>query len=1244
MRCAFSLTIISALLVILVLIAIQADGAGGPLVGLSAEERTWLDQNRDSIVLTYDAAFPPLEYQNKDGKYAGMAADIITRIEKLLGVTFEKRPSHNWNAVESSLESGETHLNGGMVSTPEREKFAYFLGPYIVLPLAIFTTTHSITGNVTWADLEGKRVAVVSGYASERYVRGLALDRFEVVPVKNVQEGLHDVSFGRVDAFVENLATASYQLDKDALTNLRVGGTTDYVFPISISVSHKYPLLHSALQKALAEIPQEDIEASRKRWISLSGEGLLSPYAIQVLKVVGLFSAALLLSLAGISYLLKRRLNEKVRSLHEAQQELLEQAERKIAERIEHEQELRHWIKRFDIVNSAANHIFYDYDLTLDDITWKGATQEVLGVSVEELNGPLKCCGDRIHPEDAPEALRLLEEARAACSKFVCEYRLRHKDGRYVYMHESGVFLPDEDGKALKMLGILQDVSTRKNAELALKQSEEKFRAIFNNAPIGIFRSLYSGSFTEANPTLARMLGYADREELIRVATDLARDIYPDRATRQRMLDALLASPSGVSMEIEFMRKDGSLFQAIIHTALHYDDEGLPSWLEGTIEDITERKKIEEALRQSEKKFRAIFNNLPLGIFRSSFGGVVLEANPALARMHGYASTEDFLRDNWDLNRKLYARSEDRQRLLDALLTNPSGVHMEIDFLRADGVIFQTIVNAALHLDENGVPSFIDGSIEDITERKMLELHLANQLVFQEALINTIPYAVFYKGPDTRFTGLNKAYEKCFGVRREELIGKRVLDLEYLPNEDRLAYQVEDEAVIASVGMVQKEMPIPFADGVVHQTLYSVTGFRLNDGVPGGLIGIIVDITDFKQAEERLRQSEEKFSRIFEMAPECITFIRLRDEVVIAANAAFETITGYTREESIGRSVLEIGLLENQTIFGEILKQLEADGHVKDFELLLRRKDGELRRVVNSAQLVAIVGEECFVSVIHDITDEHKMQEVLIQSEKMMSLGSLAAGIAHEINNPLGIVHQAVQHLFMRTDPTHEKNKKAAADLGLDMNLLQQYLQNRKVGVYLEDIQAAAQRASSIIRNMLNFSRRSESKRQMCNLPQIVEQSVFLASSDYDLKKSFDFKNIEIVLDVDDNLPRCSCTETEIEQVLLNLLRNASQAMAMADPPTPTPRIDIRLYAVDAGVRIEVADNGPGMSEGLQHKVLEPFFTTKPPGVGTGLGLSVSYFIITKGHEGRMWLSSDPGKGATFFIELPAENPEASHA
>jgi PAS domain S-box-containing protein len=448
------------------------------------------------------------------------------------------------------------------------------------------------------------------------------------------------------------------------------------------------------------------------------------------------------------------------------------------------------------------------------------------------------------------------------------------------------------------------------------------------------------------------------------------------------------------------------------------------------------------------------------------------------------------------------------------------------------------------------------------------------------------------------------------------------------------------------------------AEGVVRD--YEVT-LRRKDGSPIqvattsnfyrdavgnilGVEGIFRDITERKMAEERLRQSEEKFSRIFQMAPESITFIRLHDSVVIDANAAFESITGHARREALGRSTTELGFWDLTAAWKEFLAKLEADGHVMDYEFQLRRKDGALRRGVIAAQLVTIAGEQCYVSIIHDITDERRMQDVLIQTEKMMSVGSLAAGIAHEINNPLGIVHQAVQNILQRTRPGQKKNQEAAASIGLDMNLLQQYLKIRKLDVFLDDIQVAAQRASGIIRNMLNFSRRSESSRAICDLAHIVEQSVFLASSDYDLKKSYDFKRIQIFQDVEKDLPWCYCTETEIEQVLLNLLRNAAQAMSTAQPPTPNPRIDIRLRSREGCVRIEVADNGPGMLPDVQRKAFEPFFTTKPPGVGTGLGLSVSYFIISKGHGGRMWLTSALNKGTTFFIELPLKQQEGASA
>ena len=320
----------------------------------------------------------------------------------------------------------------------------------------------------------------------------------------------------------------------------------------------------------------------------------------------------------------------------------------------------------------------------------------------------------------------------------------------------------------------------------------------------------------------------------------------------------------------------------------------------------------------------------------------------------------------------------------------------------------------------------------------------------------------------------------------------------------------------------------------------------------------------------------------------------------------------------------------------EIREILRRQGRIENLEFALRRKDGTVIDCVLSSQQLNIDGEQCVMSVLRDVTEFKRMQEMMIQTEKMISVGGIAAGVAHEINNPLGIIMVTSQNLAQRTRPDFPKNIEVARGIGLDMNLLDQYMRARGLHGFIENIQQAALRAADIIRHMLDFSRRSESKRRVCDLRVIIERSIFLAESDYDLKKNYDFRKIRIVWEDDENPHLVNCTETEIEQVFLNLLRNAAQAMALARPEIADPRIAIRLAGCGGRVVVEMEDNGPGMPPEVQRRAFEPFFTTKPPGVGTGLGLSVSYFIITRSHDGRMSLESAPGRGAKFTIDLPA--------
>ena len=275
--------------------------------------------------------------------------------------------------------------------------------------------------------------------------------------------------------------------------------------------------------------------------------------------------------------------------------------------------------------------------------------------------------------------------------------------------------------------------------------------------------------------------------------------------------------------------------------------------------------------------------------------------------------------------------------------------------------------------------------------------------------------------------------------------------------------------------------------------------------------------------------------------------------------------------------------------------------------------------------------------VIHidDVTDKTRMEMMMIQNEKMMSLGGLAAGMAHEINNPLGIISQGVLNIIRHISPDFAKNQVVANDCGINFESLQKYLEQRKVQHYLEGVLAAAKRASSIVANMLQFSRMSNQSKTDADIRQVVDQTIELAYNEYELKKNFDFRLINIQREFDDFVPSLFCNVTEIQQVILNLLKNAAHALYNRPAPCDEPKITIRIKNEGKHIRINVEDNGPGIPEEYKKRIFEPFFTTKEVGVGTGLGLSVSFFIIAKNHSGSIEFESTIGAGTRFIIRIP---------
>ena len=278
---------------------------------------------------------------------------------------------------------------------------------------------------------------------------------------------------------------------------------------------------------------------------------------------------------------------------------------------------------------------------------------------------------------------------------------------------------------------------------------------------------------------------------------------------------------------------------------------------------------------------------------------------------------------------------------------------------------------------------------------------------------------------------------------------------------------------------------------------------------------------------------------------------------------------------------------------------------------------------------------------IDDITQRLSLEEMMVQSEKMLSVGGLAAGMAHEINNPLGAILHNVQNVRRRLSAELVKNQEQAVAVGIALDDVNAYLQAREIPQLLDGIQQAGSRAAKIVSHMLAFSRRSNRQLAPCQLPQLIEQALEIAGNDFDLTESFDFKGLNIVRDFDPQLGPVPATANELEQVLLNLLKNAAQAIHLRDDDSEPGRITLRTRRNPPWAEIQVEDNGVGMPENVRKRIFEPFFTTKEVGQGTGLGLSVSYFIVTNNHKGQLEVHSTPGQGTCFTLRLPlAAAPE----
>ena len=273
---------------------------------------------------------------------------------------------------------------------------------------------------------------------------------------------------------------------------------------------------------------------------------------------------------------------------------------------------------------------------------------------------------------------------------------------------------------------------------------------------------------------------------------------------------------------------------------------------------------------------------------------------------------------------------------------------------------------------------------------------------------------------------------------------------------------------------------------------------------------------------------------------------------------------------------------------------------------------------------------------IDDVSNRVRVESMLIQNEKMIALGELAAWLAHEINNPVCAILNSIHNIHRRLAGDRDANLKLADELGLDINKVQEYFERREIFQSLNNISAAGERAGNIVENMLNFSRNNGSHQALYDLPKAIDQALEFARNAFETATPEGLESLKIVKEYETGLPQILCSQEEIQQVVINLIRNAFQAFPNQSLTNRDPTITIRIFSEDGQwACIEIEDNGSGIDEAIMDHIFEPFYTTKDIGYGTGLGLSVSYFIITDRHKGSISVKSRQNAGSCFTIKLP---------
>ena len=543
-------------------------------------------------------------------------------------------------------------------------------------------------------------------------------------------------------------------------------------------------------------------------------------------------------------------------------------------------------------------------------------------------------------------------------------------------------------------------------------------------------------------------------------------------------------------------------------------------------------------------------------------------------------------------------------------------------------------------------------SCADLTRLNRIEAYLGERLTFIQTMMESMPVAVFYKDKAGRFKGCNKAFVDMLGVRRAELLG-RTLD-EVMPGDVAATTSNVDKRLLANPGVVSYELKGLLKKDPSSEVLVIKSTYNDANGEVAGIIGTFTDITERKQSEKFALETASLLQVILKGIRTGYVLLEVEDFEVVEVNSIAEEITGYTADEIQQRGVELIGLSSQEFVdfmtdigcqdLAQNITKMEWGRRLLDQEGRLTRKNGEIIPVTRSFLPVSHTDKPHVAIIFFDISERKSLERQLSYSQKLESIGQLAAGIAHEINTPIqyigdniSFMGSAFEGLLAMVEAISASGAVVPTDNGPDEDWLQPMLDEANYDFMREEIpEAVAQskegvgHVTKIVQGIKKFSHPDIEEQRQYDLNAAVENTIVVARNEWKYVA-------DVETDLDPDLLSIRCFPGDLNQVLLNLLVNAAHAVGskMAEGEKGNILISTKLNGNHAELRVR--DSGTGIPENIQDKIFNPFFTTKEVGKGTGQGLSITHSVIVNKHGGTITFETAPGEGTTFIVSLPVE-------